>query len=195
MGSPAYISPEQATGEKNLDARSDIYSLGATLFHMLTGKVPYEGETPLHVMLKHMNDPLPDARALAPQTSEATRAIIFKMMAKRPEQRYQSARDVEVSAKVIEDALARGEQPLLPGMPGAPATPVTAAALQASGVRKATASAPSVGAAPAAGAKAPAPAPKGGKKLGASIEGKKAKDPEIAERLRRIAKKKRGGRV
>jgi len=159
---------------------------------MLTGKVPYEGETPLHVMLKHMNDPLPDARAHAPQTSEATRAIIFKMMAKRPEQRYQSARDVEVSAKVIEDALARGEQPLLPGMPGAPATPVTAAALQASGVRKA----PAVAAAPAApGKKAPPPPPKGGKKLGASVEGKKAKDPEIAERLRRIAKKKRGGRV
>jgi hypothetical protein len=169
---------------------------------MLTGKVPYEGETPLHVMLKHMNDPLPDARAHAPQTSEATRAIIFKMMAKRPEQRYQSARDVEVSAKVIEDALARGETPLLPGMPGAPATPVTAAALQASGVRKAPALAGSVGApvgaapAPAAaGAKAPPPAPKGGKKLGSSMEGKKAKDPEIAERLRRIAKKKRGGRV
>ena len=148
------------------------------------------------LLLIERNDPLPDAKAHAPQTSEATRAIIFKMMAKRPEQRYQSARDVEVSAKVIEDALARGETPLLPGMPGAPSQPVTAAALAASGVRKApvVASVGGPGAAPAAKAPPPA-APKGGKKLGSSMEGKKAKDPEVAERLRRIAKKKRGGRV
>jgi serine/threonine protein kinase len=127
MGSPAYISPEQATGEKNLDSRSDIYSLGASLFHMLTGEVPYDGETPLHVMLKHMNDPLPDVRAKVPQVSEATRHLIFRMMEKRPEQRFQSAQEVEAATRAIEEALAQGRQPALPAgseqqtQPGAPA--------------------------------------------------------------------------
>lgn len=94
MGSPAYISPEQATGEKNLDTRSDIYSLGATLFHLLTGCVPYDGDSPLQVMLRHMNDPLPDVRKKVPTVSEGTRQLIFKMMAKRPESRFQNARQL-----------------------------------------------------------------------------------------------------
>ena len=94
MGSPAYISPEQATGEKNLDTRSDIYSLGATLFHLLTGVVPYDGDSPLQVMLRHMNDPLPDVRKRVPTISEGTRQLIFKMMAKRPESRFQNARQL-----------------------------------------------------------------------------------------------------
>ena len=114
MGSPAYISPEQATGEKDLDSRSDIYALGATLFHMLTGEVPYNGDSPLHVMLRHMNDPLPDVRQKVPEVSEATRLVIQRMMAKRPEGRFQSAQQVEAAAKMIEDALARGEVPKIP---------------------------------------------------------------------------------
>lgn len=111
MGSPAYISPEQATGEKNLDSRSDIYSLGAALYHMLSGQVPYSGETPLHVMLKHMNDPLPDVRKAVPQVSEATRQLVFKMMAKRPEGRFQTPQEVEKAAQAIEEALAKGQKP------------------------------------------------------------------------------------
>lgn len=114
MGSPAYISPEQATGEKDLDSRSDIYALGATLYHMLTGEVPYNGDSPLHVMLRHMNDPLPDVRQKVPEVSEATRLVIQRMMAKRPEGRFQSAQQVEAAAKMIEDALARGEVPPIP---------------------------------------------------------------------------------
>ena len=114
MGSPAYISPEQATGEKNLDTRSDIYSLGAALYHMLTGQVPYTGETPLHVMLKHMNDPLPDVRKAVPAVSEATRQLIFKMMAKRPEGRFQVPQEVEKAAQAIEEALAKGQKPAIP---------------------------------------------------------------------------------
>jgi serine/threonine protein kinase len=94
MGSPAYISPEQATGEKNLDTRSDIYSLGATLYHLLTGEVPYDGESPLQVMLRHMNDPLPDVRKRIPTISEGTRQLIFRMMAKRPESRFQNAKQL-----------------------------------------------------------------------------------------------------
>ncbi len=111
MGSPAYISPEQATGEKNLDTRSDIYALGATLYHMLTGEVPYDGDSPLQVMLKHMNDPLPDVRKKEPSVSEGTRRLIFKMMAKRPEGRFQTPRELHDALVQVERHLAGGPPP------------------------------------------------------------------------------------
>src|SRR5581483_893282 len=111
MGSPAYISPEQATGEKNLDTRSDIYALGASLYHMLTGEVPYDGDSPLQVMLRHMNDPLPDVRKKEPSASEGTRRLIFKMMAKRPEGRFQSPRELHDAIAQVERHLAGGPPP------------------------------------------------------------------------------------
>lgn len=201
MGSPAYISPEQATGEKNLDSRSDIYSLGATLFHMLTGKVPYDGETPLHVMLKHMNDPLPDVKKHAAQVSEATRQLIYKMMAKRPEGRLQKAQEAEAAARAIEDALARGEVPPLAwaGAPTAAAGVASSeqqARLAPAGARKGP---PSEGAAMsgssvqrrAAGAKRPTSV-SGEKKLGAPREGSgKGKDKDVGDRLKRMAQKRK----
>lgn len=194
MGSPAYISPEQATGEKNLDSRSDIYSLGAALFHMLTGKVPYDGETPLHVMLKHMNDPLPDARKVVPQVCEATRQLIFKMMAKRPEGRFQTAQDAEAATRSIEEALARGEVPQVTWAAAAPASS-DQAALTGSGVTKKT----PAGGAPASQKKPSQPAPgkrpagQADKRLGASREGggRAAKDKDVGERLKRMAQKRK----
>src|SRR5574341_2059355 len=59
IGTPMYMSPEQARGEKNLDGRSDIYALGAILFEMLTGKLPYEAETPMGIAMRHITDPVP----------------------------------------------------------------------------------------------------------------------------------------
>jgi serine/threonine-protein kinase len=108
MGSPAYISPEQATGEKNLDTRSDIYALGASLYHMLTGDVPYPGDSPLQVMLKHMNAPIPDVRAKDPKLSPATQWLITKMMAKRPEGRFQTPKELEAAVVKVEHAIATG---------------------------------------------------------------------------------------
>ncbi|MBI3725029.1 serine/threonine protein kinase [bacterium] len=128
MGSPAYISPEQATGEKNLDTRSDIYALGASLYHMLAGVVPYDGDSPLQVMLRHMNDPLPDVRQKEPGISEATRRIIFKMMAKRPESRFQSPRDVHDAIVQVERALQGGPAPSLASSDSAQAKRPAAAA-------------------------------------------------------------------
>ncbi|HBP20524.1 MAG TPA: hypothetical protein DEA08_22375, partial [Planctomycetes bacterium] len=92
---------------------------------MLTGQVPYDGESPLHVMLKHMNDPLPDARQYVPDVSEATRLMIQRMMAKRPEGRFQSAGQIEALCAQIEDALSRGMQPPIP--PGLAPQPAAAA--------------------------------------------------------------------
>ncbi|MCA8920997.1 MAG: serine/threonine protein kinase, partial [Planctomycetes bacterium] len=114
VGSPAYISPEQATGAKKLDTRSDIYSLGAALYHMLTGEVPYPGDQPLHVMLMHLNEPVPEARKVNPEISVATERLIMRMMAKKPVDRFQDPEALLEPVRQIEEALARGEVPQIP---------------------------------------------------------------------------------
>lgn len=92
MGTPAYMSPEQGAGTK-LDGRSDIYSLGIILYEMITGQVPYSAETPIAIVFKHIQDPLPAARKLVPDLSEDLERVLLKSLAKKPEDRYQSAED------------------------------------------------------------------------------------------------------
>jgi len=89
MGTPHFISPEQILGLGQIDARADIYSLGATLYFMATGKVPFEGSSGAHIMSRHLNDPLPDPRQAAPELSDDFCCILGRMMAKKPEDRYQ----------------------------------------------------------------------------------------------------------
>ncbi len=89
-GSAAYASPEQARGGAP-DARSDVYSLAVTAFEMVTGKKPYEAETALGMMVRHMHDPVPSARAIAPALSGALDAAIASGMAKDPKDRPASA--------------------------------------------------------------------------------------------------------
>ncbi|NWF68170.1 MAG: serine/threonine protein kinase, partial [Chloroflexi bacterium] len=90
VGTPAYMAPEQGMGEAG-DERSDLYSLGAIFYHLTTGKLPYDGETPLAVILKHLNEPIPRPSVINPSVPESVELIITKLMAKRPEDRYQSA--------------------------------------------------------------------------------------------------------
>ncbi len=92
MGTPAYMSPEQGTGE-NLDHRSDIYSLGVILYEMLTGRVPYTAETPIAVVIKHIQDPLPSARKINPDVPESVELVLMKALTKNPDDRYQNADD------------------------------------------------------------------------------------------------------
>ena len=83
MGTPAYMSPEQGMGQP-VDYRSDIYSLGVVLYEMVTGRVPFEAETPLAVLLKHVNDPLPLPRQVKPDLPEAVERVILKAWPSRP---------------------------------------------------------------------------------------------------------------
>jgi serine/threonine protein kinase len=92
MGTPAYMSPEQGTGAA-IDSRSDIYSLGIILYETVTGRVPYLAETPVAVVFKHIQDPLPSARKLNPSLPEAVEIVLLKVLAKSPEDRYQTAEE------------------------------------------------------------------------------------------------------
>ena len=90
IGTPAYMAPEQAQGI-DVDGRADIYALGIILFEMLTGKQPYEADTPMAVAIKHITDPVPQIRQSNPKLPEGMEAIIQKAMAKNKENRFSSA--------------------------------------------------------------------------------------------------------
>src|SRR6266700_2511339 len=89
IGTPQYMSPEQGTGQA-VDRRSDIYSLGIVLFHCLTGRVPFNADSPLTITLKHLHDPLPMDRLAAEQVPPPVEQLVLKMAAKSPSDRYQS---------------------------------------------------------------------------------------------------------
>ncbi|MHC4202422.1 MAG: serine/threonine-protein kinase, partial [Planctomycetota bacterium] len=93
MGTPHYLAPETAQHRK-YDERSDIYSLGATLFHMVTGRVPFEGEGSLAVITKHIHEPLPSPRDVEPGVPESVCRLIECMMAKNPALRPGSAKEL-----------------------------------------------------------------------------------------------------
>jgi len=88
LGTPHYISPEQAQGEKNVDGRSDIYSLGATLYHLITGRTPFDGATALEILSKHVNTVLPNPQDLREEIPDPLVHVLERMMAKEPADRY-----------------------------------------------------------------------------------------------------------
>ena len=96
MGSVHYTSPEQARGGYS-DEKSDIYSLGITMFEMLTGRVPFNGETTVAIAIKHIQEPMPSPREYIPEIPISVEQIVFKCTQKSPDRRYQSM------AELIED--------------------------------------------------------------------------------------------
>ena len=90
VGTPYYMSPEQAIADKNLDFRSDIYSLGTTLYHMLTGTVPFYASTAMAIIMKHINEKFESPRKYNPKVSSPCLKLIEIMMAKKREERQQS---------------------------------------------------------------------------------------------------------
>lgn len=88
-GTPAYMSPEQGRGAK-VDGRSDVYSLGVMLYEIVTGSVPFEAETPIGVVMKHVTEPLPPPRQVNAAIPTAVEEVIFKALQKNPDDRYQT---------------------------------------------------------------------------------------------------------
>ncbi len=93
VGSVHYSSPEQATGSV-VEATSDIYSTGVVMYEMLTGRVPFVGDTPVAVAMQHVQDPPPPITDFAPETPPAVVAVVMKALEKNPKNRFQSAREM-----------------------------------------------------------------------------------------------------
>jgi serine/threonine-protein kinase len=101
FGTPYYISPEQIRGEVKIGPPADIYSLGATLYHMVTGSVPFDGKSPSAVMHKHLKADIVPPDHVNPRLSAGISEVIEMMMAKDPARRYQSCKDLLVDLRAV----------------------------------------------------------------------------------------------
>ncbi len=130
-GTPYYIAPEQARGLADVDIRADLYALGATAYHLLSGRYPYDGEEPREIMAKHLHLPFPDVRARRPEVPVALAALVERLVEKEREHRPAApAEALEVQGLVrwcgalrgdlqVEVAL-RNASPLARALRGAP---------------------------------------------------------------------------
>jgi serine/threonine protein kinase/tetratricopeptide (TPR) repeat protein len=116
VGTPAYMSPEQASGDKALDARTDIYSLGAVLYELLAGEPPYTGPTAQVIIMKRFTEPVPSVRKSRPSVPEAVEQALQKALAPVPADRYPTAAE-----------FARGLQPTVTAATAAASTIATPA--------------------------------------------------------------------
>ncbi|MCB8985531.1 MAG: serine/threonine protein kinase [Ardenticatenaceae bacterium] len=103
VGTAQYMSPEQIKGE-TLDGRTDIYSLGVTLFEMVSGQRPFESDSAMTLMMMHVNDPVPNLKQLRPETPPGLTAVIEKALAKDRDQRYYSAAEMHNALKLVQEA-------------------------------------------------------------------------------------------
>jgi serine/threonine-protein kinase len=93
LGTPLYMSPEQAAAHAAIDARSDIYSLGCVLYEMLAGEPPYTGVTPQAILARHVAAPVPRVRIVRPEVPPAIEAAIVRALAKAPAERFGTAEE------------------------------------------------------------------------------------------------------
>ena len=125
MGTPHYMSPEQWTG-RAIDARTDVYAMGATLFHLLSGRPLFEGRTRDDLATQHCNEPPPRLSTLNPTVSEGVVRVVERALSKRPEDRYIDAgamlRDLE--ALLHGEATGIPMHPILPAYRSASGPPV-----------------------------------------------------------------------
>lgn len=104
IGTPSYMSPEQVRADSDLDGRSDVYALGVILFEMLTGRRPFQANTPMSVAMKHLTDPLPSILAFRSDLPIELDSILGKAMAKDREERYTSASELASALKILPGA-------------------------------------------------------------------------------------------
>jgi len=112
MGTLNYMAPEQGL-ENRCDSRSDIYSLGIVLYEMLTGYTPFDADTPLAILMKHLNDPLPLPSKLDPSLPPSFEQIVLKALSKSPEDRYQSAAEMLTAVRKIQHGLSNNARPVV----------------------------------------------------------------------------------
>ncbi len=101
LGTPAYMSPEQVQGDKEIDGRSDVYALGVIFFQMVTGSVPYNADTPAKVMMMHLLEPVPQLQKVKQEVPDDYQSVIRHAMAKEPEQRFSSASEMAAAITTI----------------------------------------------------------------------------------------------
>jgi serine/threonine-protein kinase len=118
MGTPHYVSPEQAKGDRDVDIRADLYSFGATLYHMLSGRTPFSGSAKV-VMVKHLSEEPPALREVEPDVSETMAAIVHTLLRKDPKDRFDTPAHLIEALESCEEGRKRAA--------AAPATPVRAA--------------------------------------------------------------------
>lgn len=106
VGTAQYMSPEQIRAEKDLDGRTDIYALGATLYHLATGQLPFSGKSAVEIMSKHLTEPLTPPKSINPGLTEECSNVIMKMMAKKREDRFQDMDAVSHELARIQEAFA-----------------------------------------------------------------------------------------
>jgi eukaryotic-like serine/threonine-protein kinase len=133
VGTPAYMSPEQASGDKGIDARSDVYSLACVLFEMLAGEPPYTGATAQQIIVKRFTDPVPSVRRVRPSVPVAVDQAVQRALAPVPADRYASAADfaralqpattAATTVPAAAPAAATAVTPVPGTMPAAPPTP------------------------------------------------------------------------
>src|ERR1700719_3572450 len=99
MGTPDYIAPEQALESHTVDIRADLYSLGCTFYYLLTGRVPFPSGTLLQKLNKHQNQEAPAVQAIRPDVPPSVAVVIRKLLAKKPEDRYQTPAEVAVAVE------------------------------------------------------------------------------------------------
>lgn len=157
VGTPQYISPEQAQGLSDLDVRTDIYSLGVVLYELLVGRVPFQADTPYAVVHDHIFTPLPMPRSLWPDLPEPFERVLLKALAKERGDRYAAVTDLLAALEKAAE-LAQPAAELAQPAP-APIAPAAAAAVAA----------PTVVASPIAPATPSAPAQKSRRKLWIAI--------------------------
>ncbi len=112
FGTPHYLSPEQASGKK-VDNRSDIYALGVILFYMCTGRLPFEGESGMGLLVQHIKEPPPRPQSINPSIPHALEEVILRCMEKSPDDRYQTARELDTALEEAEEQIQSSSVPTL----------------------------------------------------------------------------------